>query len=89
MALDIANLRLHRADSVMATKEHSRARRRGKERSAKHALDLKVLGVCSGSGLDKFDHALVHYSQDAPNAPLRVELLQVRDSLVRLVGTAC
>ncbi|KAJ4365683.1 hypothetical protein N0V83_008303 [Neocucurbitaria cava] len=45
-------------------------------RSVKHPLDLRVLGVSGGSGLNGLDYALVHYHQNAPTAPLQVELLQ-------------
>lgn len=47
------------------------------ESSAKHPLDLTILGVSSGSGLNGLDYALVRYHQKAPAAPLQVELLQV------------
>ena len=52
------------------------------EESRKHALDLKVLGVGSRSGLNELDYALVHYRQDAPHAPLQAELLQVGSTTI-------
>jgi hypothetical protein len=41
-------------------------------------LDVRVLGVCSGSGLNQLNFAFVRYRQDSPNAALRLELLRVR-----------
>ncbi|KAF1843861.1 uncharacterized protein K460DRAFT_378909 [Cucurbitaria berberidis CBS 394.84] len=76
MAPDIVNLELHRIDSATDTSERSRTRRKSSRTSAQHALDLRILGVCGGSGLNELNYALVHYRQDAPNAPLRVEMLQ-------------
>jgi hypothetical protein len=41
------------------------------------ALDLQVLGVCCGSGLNQLDFALVQYRQASPDAALRLELAKV------------
>jgi hypothetical protein len=68
---------MSRTDSAMGTQELSRNHGLGEEHTTRSGLDLYVLGICSGSGLDQLDLALLRYRQDAPNAPLRVELLQV------------
>jgi hypothetical protein len=47
-------------------------------RGFQNALDVKVLGVCSGSGLDQIDCALVQYHQASPNTALCLEVLTVR-----------
>ncbi|KAI2483309.1 hypothetical protein Ptr902_05626 [Pyrenophora tritici-repentis] len=44
--------------------------------SIRDALDIHVLGVCSGSGLIQLDCALVRYRQASPRAALRLELVQ-------------
>jgi hypothetical protein len=81
-----SNLRtiMHRNDSTMDTSDAlvndsdadkklpiHRSRR-------KPNLDLRVLGVCIGSGLDELDLAFVRYVQDTPHTPLYMEVLQVR-----------
>lgn len=43
----------------------------------KSALDLRILGVCCGSGLNQLDFALVRYLQASPSATLYLELIQV------------
>lgn len=48
------------------------------------ALDLRILGVCCGSGLNELDFALVRYLQASPSATLYLELIQV--SAVRTVA---
>jgi hypothetical protein len=52
----------------------------GKEnlRSSRDALDVRVLGVCNGSGLNQLDFALVRYRQASPHTALCLELLKVR-----------
>jgi len=45
-------------------------------RNSQVGLDVNVLGVFTGSGLDEFNCVLVRYHQDAPKAPLRAHILQ-------------
>jgi 1,6-anhydro-N-acetylmuramate kinase len=45
--------------------------------SADGRLDMKVLGMNSGTAMDGIDMALVHYRQESPDAPLHMELLKV------------
>jgi len=42
----------------------------------KSALDLRILGVCCGSGLNQLDFALVRYLQASPSATLYLEVIQ-------------
>jgi hypothetical protein len=72
---------MRRTDSAMDTSELSRASIIQHERIVKDALDLRVLSVRSGSGLNALNFALVRYRQDSPDAPLRVELLKVRSTI--------
>ena len=41
-------------------------------------LDLKVLGMNSGTAMDGIDCALVHYRQESPEAPLHMRIIKVR-----------
>ena len=41
------------------------------------ALDLRVLGINSGTCMDGIDCALVHYTQESPEADLHMEILKV------------
>ncbi len=41
------------------------------------SLNLRVLGMNSGTAMDGIDCALVHYKQDSPAAPLHMEVLKV------------
>lgn len=50
---------------------------RGTMKDLQAALDLQVLGVCCGSGLNQLDFALVRYQQASPHATLYLELIQV------------
>lgn len=46
--------------------------------AADGTLDIKVLGLNSGTAMDGIDCALVHYRQSAPKAPLHMDILKVR-----------
>ncbi|KAF2033357.1 hypothetical protein EK21DRAFT_98356 [Setomelanomma holmii] len=70
------SFKMRRTDSAMDTSELFRGRIIQHDRIVNDGLDLRVLGVRSGSGLNELNFALVHYHQDSPNTPLRVELLK-------------
>ena len=70
-------LKMRRTDSAMDTSEPEGASRNEVERTIWDGLDLRVLGVRSGSGLNDLDLALVRYRQDSPNSALCVDLLKV------------
>jgi hypothetical protein len=40
-------------------------------------LNLLILGVCSGTAMDDIDFALCRFTQEAPEAALHLELVQV------------
>lgn len=46
-------------------------------RTANGRLDLRVLGLNSGTCMDGIDCALVHYTQESPEAELHMEILKV------------
>ncbi|ORY02666.1 hypothetical protein BCR34DRAFT_492965 [Clohesyomyces aquaticus] len=48
----------------------------GGSRSIRAPIDLKVLGMNSGTAMDGIDCALVHYRQKSPEAPLHMQILQ-------------
>jgi hypothetical protein len=54
-----------------------RGRKQGNRGADPSGLDIRVLGVCTGAGVNELDCALVWYRQDVPSGPLRVELIQV------------
>lgn len=45
------------------------------------ALDLLVLGVTSGTAMDSIDFALCKFNQESPEAPLHLDVIQVRPLL--------
>ncbi|KAF2851094.1 hypothetical protein T440DRAFT_68111 [Plenodomus tracheiphilus IPT5] len=67
---------MRRADSAMEIADTTRNHARSGRRSLNGALDIKSLGVYTGNGLNELNCALVQYRQDAPNAPLRVQVLE-------------
>ncbi|KAH7085367.1 Anhydro-N-acetylmuramic acid kinase [Paraphoma chrysanthemicola] len=67
---------MRRTDSAMDTSELSREPITQHEQLVKDELDLRVLGVRSGSGLNELNFALVRYRQGSPNTHLCVELLK-------------
>ena len=46
-------------------------------RNADGRLDLRVLGLNGGTCMDGIDCALVHYTQESPEANLHMEILKV------------
>ena len=56
----------------------------GVHRQANGSLDLKVLGMNSGTAMDGIDCALVHYRQATPESSLHMEILKVCVDGVRL-----
>jgi hypothetical protein len=72
----IPPLNVRRNDSPMDTNVLEAWDSREK-RDHRQPLDLRVLGMRCGSGLNKFDVTLVRYHQDTPDAPLCLELLEV------------
>ncbi|KAH9879940.1 hypothetical protein J1614_001964, partial [Plenodomus biglobosus] len=65
-----------RSDSAMEIADTGYKQRRSCRRSFNNTLDIKSLGVCTGSGLNHLSCALVQYRQDAPNSPLRLQILR-------------
>lgn len=53
----------------------------GLHRRADGSLDLRVLGMNSGTAMDGIDCALVRYRQESPTAPLHMEVLKVNKAL--------
>lgn len=80
MLAETTNLPLdvRRNDSPMDTNNVLEAWDSHKERYHRQPLDLRVLGIRCVSGLNKLDVTLVRYYQDTPDAPLCLELLEVR-----------
>ena len=66
-----------RRDSAIDAMNTARSQRQANRKNTKDGLDLLVLGVYIGGGLDDLDCALVRYRQVAPNAPLRIEVIEV------------
>ena len=52
------------------------------------ALNILVLGVCSGTAMDEIDFALCRFTQEIPEAPLYLELVQVCQSVFYLPSSA-
>ena len=49
--------------------------------SKQPGLDLLVLGVTSGTAMDDIDFALCHFTQEIPEAPLCLDIVQVCPSI--------
>jgi hypothetical protein len=75
---DFQKLKMRRQDSAIDTTELFKRHDRQEAQAAAIGLDVKVLGVRCGSGLNKLDFALVHYRQQTPASPLCMEFLKVR-----------
>lgn len=71
---------MHRQDSAMSISVVCRSQRSVARDGTNEGLDLKVLGVSTGSGLAQLNLALVRYCRKQLDAPLRIEVLQVRTS---------
>lgn len=48
-------------------------------------LDLLILGLTSGTAMDDIDFALCRFTQESPEAPLGLEIVQVSTSFCPLV----
>lgn len=48
-------------------------------------LDLLILGVTSGTSMDEIDFALCRFTQECPEAPLNLEIIQVCIRILRRV----
>jgi hypothetical protein len=48
------------------------------------ALDLKVIGLNCGTSVDGIDCVHVHYTQEHPDAPLKMELLSYDEGTLPL-----
>jgi hypothetical protein len=67
---------MHRSDSATDC-DSLQADMRKTMKDPNNALDLRVLGVCCGSGLNQLDFALVRYLQASPSDTLYLEFIQV------------
>jgi hypothetical protein len=47
-------------------------------------LDLLILGLTSGTAMDDIDFALCRFTQESPEAPLCLEIVQVLSSALAL-----
>ncbi|EON65866.1 anhydro-N-acetylmuramic acid kinase [Coniosporium apollinis CBS 100218] len=55
---------------------HANGLSSGVHRRADGSLDVRVLGLNSGTAMDGIDCALVHYRQSSPTAPLHMNILK-------------
>ena len=55
----------------------SRAVNGDEPRPVNGPLDLRVLGLNSGTAMDGIDCALIRYRQESPDKPLHMDILQV------------
>ncbi|CBX98279.1 hypothetical protein LEMA_P096880.1 [Plenodomus lingam JN3] len=86
MASIITYLKLRRRDSAMDISCTDVDPSKPSQRDSDSVLEMKSLGVCIGSGLNRLTCALVQYTQDAPHAPLRLQVLQ--SSNIPILSTA-
>jgi len=56
----------------------------GTRRAAGKPLDLKVIGLNCGTSVDGVDCVHVHYTQEHPDAPLKMELLNYDEGITLL-----
>jgi hypothetical protein len=64
--------------SSKASSSEASSLRSASTESTQPALNLLILGITSGTAMDDIDFALCRFTQDTPEAPLYLEIVQVR-----------